>query len=253
MMLRWKFGVTEVKKERKHPVLRFCVRLAATLLILILVAGATLFLVGYHEYKKVIAEKPIRPTMEALYEKEHYTTLDELPQTYLDAVLAVEDHRFFQHGAISLISTARAVAVNIKTGAFTEGGSTITQQVAKNRFFTQEKTVRRKLAEMVMAIRLEQLYSKEEILEFYVNDIYFGSGYYCIYDASVGYYGVSPQDLSDYQATLLAGLPNAPSVYSPDNQSELTDQRHRQVLESMVKYRYLSKEQADRILEQSNE
>ena len=99
-----------------------------------------------------------------------------------------------------------------------------------------------------MAIEIEKRYSKDEIFEFYINNIYYGSGYYNIYDASVGYYGVTPDKLSDYQATQLAGVPNAPSVYSPDNNTPLTSQRQQKVVDSMVKYGYLDREEADKIV-----
>ena len=127
------------------------------------------------------------------------------------------------------------------------GGSTITQQVAKNMYFTQEKKLTRKVAELFMAVELEKRYSKDEIFELYVNNIFYGSGYYCVYDASMGYYGVTPDKLTDEQATILAGVPNAPSVYSPDNNTHLTAERQNQVLMSMVKYGYLTEEEADAI------
>ena len=127
------------------------------------------------------------------------------------------------------------------------GGSTITQQVAKNLYFTQEKRITRKVAELFMAVELEKRYDKDEIFEFYVNNIFFGSGYYNIYDASMGYYGVKPINLTDEQATILAGVPNAPSIYSPDNNTHLTIERQHQVVDSMVKYGYLTAEEAENI------
>ncbi len=202
---------------------------------------------GYKEYKKAIEETPIQVKIESIIQRENFIPKSELPPIYVNAVIAVEDHNYYNHGAISFLSTARAIFTNLSKQELTMGGSTITQQVAKNLYFSQEKTLTRKIAELFMAIELEKHYSKDEIFEFYVNNIYFGSGYYNIYDASMGYYGVEPKDLTDYQATLLAGVPNAPSVYSPDNNTELTAQRQRQVLDSMVKYGYLDKEKADEI------
>ena len=219
----------------------------------IIIAGsiATYYgIAGYKAYKSVLQECPLEEKIAQLKSSENYVTIEEMPQIYIDAVIAVEDHNYYEHGAVSIVSTVRAIITNLKDKDFTQGGSTITQQVAKNLYFTQEKKIERKVAEMFVAIELEKNYDKDEIFEFYVNCIYFGSGYYNLYDASMGYYGVEPANLSDYQATLIAGVPNAPSVYSPDNNTPKTSQRHRQVLDSMVKYGYLSEEEADKIFNQ---
>ena len=219
----------------------------------IIIAGsiATYYgIAGYKACKSVLEECPLEEKINELKSSENYVTIEEMPQIYIDAVIAVEDHNYYEHGAVSIVSTVRAIITNLKDKDFTQGGSTITQQVAKNLYFTQEKKIERKVAEMFVAIELEKNYDKDEIFEFYVNCIYFGSGYYNLYDASMGYYGVEPANLSDYQATLIAGVPNAPSVYSPDNNSPKTSQRHKQVLDSMVKYGYLSEEEADKIFNQ---
>ena len=130
-----------------------------------------------------------------------------------------------------------------------EGGSTITQQLAKNLYFTQEKKVERKVAEVFMAVELEKEYSKKDILELYVNSIYFGNNYYCVKDASMGYFGKEPGKMTEYESTLLAGIPNAPSVYALTANPDLAAQRQRQVLEKMIKYKYLTSEEAEKILE----
>ena len=181
-----------------------------------------------------------------------YTTLAEIPEIYLDAVVAVEDHRFEQHfgsRALRLIAIGRAAWNNLTSWSLREGGSTITQQLAKNLYFTQEKSFIRKIAEMFMAFRLENTYTKDEILELYVNSIYFGDGYYCIYDASQGYFGKAPIDMTDYECTLLAGIPNAPSVYSLTANPELAEQRQEYVVQRMVQYGYISEDEAQSILQ----
>ena len=232
--------------------LRFIGRLIATVIVISLIAvvcvGGYFGIIGYREYKKVLDECPLETKIEELRSRENYVTMEELPEMYIDAVIAVEDHNYYDHGAISFVSTFRAIITNIKDRDYTEGGSTITQQVAKNLYFTQEKKLTRKVAEMFMAIELEKRYSKDEIFEFYVNNIYFGSGYYNIYDASIGYYDVPPTELNDYQATVLAGVPNAPSIYSPDNNTPLTAQRQQQVIDSMVEYGYINEDKAEEIL-----
>lgn len=232
-------------------VFKFVKKTVATLLVLIILGTVFLGIYytsqGYKEYKKAIEETPIEVKIEEIRGRDNFTKKDELPQMYIDAVIAVEDHNFYKHGAISIASTFRAILTNIRKKELSTGGSTITQQVAKNLYFTQEKRLSRKVAELFMAVELEKMYDKDEIFEFYVNSIFFGSGYYNIYDASMGYYGVEPINLTDEQATILAGVPNAPSIYSPDNNTHLTIERQYQVLMSMVKYGYLTEEEAENI------
>ena len=222
-----------------------------TILILLAAAaavGGRLFFQGYQIYRQVTEETPLSRKVEEIRANPHYTTLDELPQTCKDAVVAVEDSRFYEHCGFDIISTARAVFINLKEGELAEGGSTITQQLAKNMYFTQEKKFLRKVAELFVAFDLERDYTKDEILELYLNTIYFGSGYYCVYDAAEGYFGKKPSEMTDYESTLLAGIPNAPSVYSLTNSPRLAAQRQKTVLECMVEQKYLTQEQADAIL-----
>lgn len=148
---------------------------------------------------------------------------------------------------VDLIATSRAFINNIATMHISGGGSSITQQVAKNLCFTQEKKLTRKVAELFAVYHLEKDYEKDDILEIYINNMYFGNGYYNIYDAATGYYNKLPSELTPYEATLLAGVPNAPSVYAPTVNLELAEQRQSQVLEAMVKYDVLSQEEADKI------
>ena len=129
-----------------------------------------------------------------------------------------------------------------------EGGSTISQQLAKNLYFPQDNTLQRKIAEIFMAMKIEREYEKEDVLEFYVNGIYYGSGYYSIYDASKGSFGKEPKDMSDYECTLLVGIPNAPSVYSLDVRPDLAEQRQKKVVECMVDVEYITKEEGNLIL-----
>lgn len=189
---------------------------------------------GYGMYREALAERPISQTVEELRATDTYTELDELPQTYLDAVLAVEDHRFYEHGGIDPIAICRAAFNDLRTLSLREGGSTITQQVAKNLFFTQDKHFERKVAEAFMAFDLEARYSKREILELYVNSSYFGSGYTGIGQAAPGYLGCDPSDMSDYECALMAGFPNAPELFAADPQA--ADSRARVVVQQMEKY-----------------
>ena len=129
---------------------------------------------------------------------------------------------------------------NIEAGRLIEGGSTITQQLAKNLYFSQEKKFTRKVAEVFVAQELEDLCDKKTLFELYVNSIYFGSGYYNVYDAAHGYYDKDPIDMDDYECTMMAGIPNAPSVYAPTVNPKLAEERRQQVLDCMVENGYIT-------------
>ncbi len=228
---------------------KFFVFLIGIILLAIMVVVGTLTYQGYSLYKEAIEETSISEKIEEIKnEKENYTTYDNLPQDYINAVVAVEDRRFFEHNGIDLISITRAVIKDIKERELVEGGSTITQQLAKNTYFTQKKEFTRKIAEIFMAFEYEKVCSKEEIFELYINTMYFGDGYYCIYDAVEGYFDKKIEEMDLYECTLIAGIPNAPSVYAPTKNPELAKQRQAQVLNKMIKYKYISQEEADKIL-----
>ena len=226
-------------------------------LIILLIVGVSFGLVivgtGYNMYKEAIEEVPLDEKVEEIKQKENYTTLEEMPEIYKEAVIAVEDHRFYDHGGIDIIAIGRALWNDIKALSFVEGGSTITQQLAKNAYFTQEKELTRKVAEVFMAFQIEEHYEKDEILELYLNTSYFGDGYDTVEEASRGYFEKEPLELTDYEAVMLAGIPNAPSVYAPTQNLELAKQRQRQVLDKLVKYEYINEEEGKEILEEGEE
>lgn len=202
---------------------------------------------GYSMYKEALGTTGIPAMAEQIKETPGFTTVEELPRRYVDAVIAVEDHRFYRHPGFDIIATGRALANDLRAGAFVEGGSTITQQLAKNQFFTQDRKIERKAAEAFMAFDLESKLSKNEILELYVNSIYFGNGYYGISAASIGYFGKTPSELTDSEATLLAGVPNAPSAYAPTESPELAQERQLQVLRRMVECEMLTSQESQEI------
>lgn len=218
-------------------------------LIMIVIVGTTAYIgkIGYDYYQKSLQEKSFKDRIDEVKNNEKFVKYDDLSKTYIDAVVAVEDHRFFKHGAVDFVSIGRAIYTNISSKEFKEGGSTITQQVAKNVFFTQEETVRRKAGELFAAIDLEKELSKEEIFAIYVNTAYFGNGYYGIKEASEGYYKKEPKELDLDEASMLAGVPNAPSVYAPTKNPDLAKQRQQHVLRKMIKYGYITQEEADKI------
>ena len=221
------------------------------LVILILIVISILSFVifqGYSMYKNSISEISIADKVQKIQSSENFIKINNVPDYYINAIIAVEDHRYREHGAFDAIAICRAIVSNIQSKELNEGGSTITQQVAKNLYYIgQDNFVYRKIAEAFVANALEEKYSKDEILEIYYNTIYFGSGYYGIKQAANGYYDKEPKDLSLSEATLLAGVPNAPSVYSPKVNPDLAKSRQGKVIRSMVEYGYLTQEEADSI------
>lgn len=194
---------------------------------------------GYNMYQDAIKKESIESRINKIIAKEGYVSIENIPTNLQNAVIAVEDHRFKDHGAIDIISIGRAIFTNITEMKLVEGGSTITQQFAKNLLFTQEQNFDRKTAEIFAAIDLEKLYSKDEILELYINTIYYGDGYYGIGAASRGYFKKEPYELTLDECILLAGIPNAPSVYSLSANPELAKERQAQVRQAMIEYGYL--------------
>ena len=218
-------------------------RIVLTAVMLLALGAAAVIWQGDQMYSDALAEKPLTEAVEEIQSQSQYTSLSQLPDMYLDAVVAVEDHRFWKHHGFDIIAIGRAVKNNVVAGSLQEGGSTITQQLAKNMYFSLDKTFTRKVAETFMAMKMEREYTKDEILEIYVNTIYFGDGYYGIRQASEGYYGKEPAQLSDDECIMLAGLPNAPSVYSPSVNPELAAERQQYVAEQMEKYGYTGDEE----------
>lgn len=218
------------------------------ILLVVFLIGALTTYKGYTLYKDALNEISVKDKVAEIKAQKNYTKIEDMPEFYLNAVIAVEDHRFYDHGAIDIISIGRAVWTNIKSFKLKEGGSTITQQLAKNIYFTQEKTALRKISEIFMAFEIERNCSKDEILELYLNTSYFGDGYYCVKNAANGYFDKEPIDMTKYESSLLAGIPNAPSIYAPTKNPDLAAQRQRQVLDKMVKYEYITEEEKDEII-----
>ncbi len=212
-----------------------------SIFIIIVVAVVGIFIKdGYDKYKKIVSEKPISMAVAEIESKENYTDIENIRKIYIQAVVAAEDKRFYSHHGFDIIGTFRAISKNIEAKKMEQGGSTITQQLAKNMYFPlMEHTLERKIIELFIAYEIEKNYDKEKILELYMNGIYYGSGYYSIYDASMGYFGKKPSDLTDFECTLLAGIPNAPSVYSLDVNPALAYERQEKVIECMVECGYL--------------
>lgn len=174
--------------------------------------------------------------------------LANLPPHVPNAVLAVEDRNFYHHFGANPVSILRALIVNTNEGAVRQGGSTITQQLAKNVFLSNDRTMKRKIQELMLAVWLEQKFTKEEILTLYLNRVYFGAGAYGVDAASYRYFGKSARQLDLGEAAVLAGLLKAPSRYAPTNNPGDAGRRGRLVIEQMVEAGFLTRQQADEVV-----
>lgn len=180
-----------------------------------------------------------------VFQTEHYVLMNNMPKTLAQAVVAVEDSRFYTHDGYDLIGIARATVDNVEAGEIEEGGSTITQQLAKNLFLSNEQSFMRKAEELLLARQIEKTFPKDKILEFYLNTIYFGSSYYGIHDAAQGYFGKEPKELTLAESAMLAGLPNAPSLYSPYVNFMLAKKRQLTVIDAMLREKVITASQAE--------
>ncbi len=210
---------------------RGCIsKIVITLIIIGLLCGMFLFAWGYWEYRQAIKETPLDTKVDQCLADENYVTYTQISPYFLEDIVAVEDRRFYEHGSIDIIAFTRAIVTNIMEGRLSEGGSTITQQVAKNLYFSNEKRFTRKIAEALVARDLEKTYSKEEILELYCNIIYFGQNCYGIREASLTYFQKEPIDLNYDESAVLAGIPQAPSSYNPIDSPEKSQERTEAVM-----------------------
>ena len=183
---------------------------------------------------------------EVYIERRIVVNIDRVPRHVIAAFIAAEDSRFYEHEGISYTSILRAFLKNLQAGRVVQGGSTITQQVAKSFFLSSERTISRKIKEAIMAFRIEKNLNKEEILHLYLNQIYFGNGAYGIETASETYFGKDISSLSISEGAMLAGLPKAPSKYSPYENMVLAKGRQEYVLGRMAEEKFITPEQAQR-------
>jgi len=169
-----------------------------------------------------------------------HMTLDDLPKYLPEAIIAIEDRRFYKHFGIDLLGIFRAATRNVVAGHLVQGGSTLTQQLAKNLFLSPDRTAKRKVQEMILALELEHYYSKDEILTAYMNRVYLGSGAYGVDAAARTYFGKSAHDINLRESAIIAGLLRAPSKYSPLHDSALAMDRAKTVLNAMVEADYIT-------------
>lgn len=178
-------------------------------------------------------------------EKRSYIPYSEMPEILVKTMVATEDRRFYEHNGVDIYGIGRAVFKNLASGKLkAEGASTITQQITRELFLSQEKTIERKIKEIFIAMELEKKYDKHEILEMYLNEIYFGHGAYGIEEAAQTYFAKSTKDLTVEEISLLVGLPQAPSAYDPYNHMDKAKNRQKAVLDCMVRENLITKEEA---------
>lgn len=246
------------KKKKKYRGFWLFVKIQAVLLVVVLAACAYYFFGGYAkevQELKAEAEQMVRVSTEETFRGKqtsvvyaadgsvvsmlkgerdaYYLSYDEIPGNTVAAIVSIEDKKFYRHSGVDYRALLRAVKAMIENGKVTQGGSTITMQLARNVFISQEKTWQRKVEEMFIAWNLEKKYTKDEILEFYLNNIYFGNGYYGIQSASRGYFNRDVQELSLSQIAFLCAIPNNPTLYDPLTNMDNTLARRDRILSNM--------------------
>ncbi len=176
--------------------------------------------------------------------------LKDIPQNVINAIIATEDQHFYSHHGYDLSGLARSTFANILAGRVVQGASTITQQLARILFLSNEKTFTRKIKELIVAVRIEKTIPKDKILEMYLNNVYLGSGAYGVEGAAEIYYNKHLKDLTLAESALLAGLPQAPSVYSPFHDKDLAIKRRNKVLKRMYKMRFITKDEYNQAIDE---
>ncbi len=205
--------------------------LKLALLVLVLLVGVNMWIISSTVDSKYDLNADLIKQVSA--NVPDYTPLNQVPEDFTQAVIAVEDHKFYKHHGFDVVGIARAYLTNLKDGTITQGGSTITQQLAKNLFLSSDRTYTRKIKELFLAMKLEKRYTKDEILEMYINVVYYGSDAYGIQAASHTYYHKKASELSREECAMLAGLLQAPSIYNPKSNPDLAAKRQKTVLSLM--------------------
>ena len=251
---------SEQKKQSKSKssIIKKVFLYAALLALIGLVIGAVLFAYYASQAPAFSDEKLKDPVPAEIYDqndelvttlfqgqKREYVSIEDVPAHVSDAVLAIEDNRFYDHGAIDFIRLGGAVISNFTDGFASQGASTITQQVVKRAFLTEEQTIERKAQEAYLSYRLEQEYSKDDILEMYLNKIYYSDGIYGIRTASLYYFDKELADLNIAESAYLAGLSNLPNVYNLYEDSEAAKSRTDTVLYMMLEHERITQEEYD--------
>ncbi|MBR5521226.1 MAG: transglycosylase domain-containing protein [Oscillospiraceae bacterium] len=204
---------------------KFVKRLICLLLVVVTVLGVVSFPIiksGYSLYKETITNTPVEVKVEQIRSGDTYAAYEEISPVFIDLLVRSEDRRFYSHSGFDIISFSRAIVANFFSRSYSQGGSTLTQQLAKNMYFSFEKQLERKVAELLVAFDLERMYTKEEILALYCSMAYFGNRCYGVKQAARFYYNTDVSQLDDIQSYQLVETLKAPSVYNP---SVMNDKR----------------------------
>ena len=252
----YNFIVPKQIKKAKNQKLRSTIAYFVSIGIAVMVAGLVAFklylstlppIKNLEEFRPNIITKFYSSDGEIIKTFTAYTfkkvELEEIPDTLIQAIIATEDKNFYHHDGYDLFGLARSIVANVMAGRVVQGASTITQQLSRILFLSNEKTFNRKIKEFIIAARIERTISKDEILEMYLNNVYLGSGAYGVEGAAQIYFNKHINELTLAEIALIAGLPQAPSVYSPFNDIKKAQQRRNQVLKRMYKMRYITREQ----------
>lgn len=179
--------------------------------------------------------------------KRYWVRIDQVPVFLQKALIAIEDARFYEHGGIDMRGIARAMVKDVMKGRMAEGGSTITQQLIKNKYFHGEKTIERKVREGILAMEYEQKYTKKQILEMYFNEVYFGNGAWGIAQAARLYFDKPPQELNQIECVLLAAVPKAPTRYNPSGDKAMINKRKNLILKRMMTLKMITAQQEKKL------
>ena len=252
----YNFIVPKQIKKAKNQKLRSTIAYFVSVGIAVIFAGIVAFklylstlppIKNLEEFKPNIITKFYSSDGEIIKTFTSYTfkkvDLEEIPDTMIQAIIATEDKNFYHHDGYDLLGLARSIVANIMAGRVVQGASTITQQLSRILFLSNERTFNRKIKEFIIAARIEKTISKDKILEMYLNNVYLGSGAYGVEGAAQIYFNKHVGDLTLSEVALIAGLPQAPSIYSPFNDIKKAQQRRNQVLKRMYKMRYITREQ----------
>jgi len=212
--------------------------LIAFTITLIFIYIGNIGITGYLKYKDVVYNVGIEEKILQIKSSKDYIKISDISSDFLNAIVSIEDHRFYEHNGLDFVGIIRATINNIKEGKIVQGGSTITQQLVKNIYLDEDKNYSRKVAEVFLVNKIEKNYSKQDILEIYVNIIDYGNGYTGIKDASEGYFNTNPSDLNYEEATILAGIPQYPDGYNLTKYYKRALARQQLVIEAINKYKY---------------
>ena len=245
------------KRNVKKIIKKILIVIGMLILVMIVVGGITVFIIikkspALDPDKLILAQSPqifdnngdLITTLESV-ENRRSADIEEIPQVLIDAVISMEDVRFYKHSGIDLRRIAGAIISNVKNGFGSQGASTITQQVVKNLFLTGDKTWTRKIQEQYLALQLEKKYSKDEILELYLNAIYFSDSRYGVLEAADYYFSKELSELTIEDAALLAAIPQRPNYYNPFKNPEAVETRRNLVISQMEKYGKITSKEAE--------